>query len=46
MDIQRCRDLDLDNTLYKRWEELLNSLVHTANESDCCVDIIHKTIPD
>ena len=27
MDIQRCRDLDLDNILYERWEEVLFNLV-------------------
>ena len=34
-DIQHCRDLDLDNQLYERWENMLNNLVHATHESDC-----------
>lgn len=35
LDIQHCRDLDLDNPEYEKWENLLNSLVHAADESGC-----------
>ena len=35
LDIQQCRDLDLDDPVYERWENLINNLVHAAHESDC-----------
>ena len=35
LDIQHCRDLDLDDPVYEKWENLLNNLVHVTHESDC-----------
>jgi len=34
MDIRHCRDLDLDDPVYERWENLINDLVHATHESD------------